>query len=111
MSQRPRLTTSTQRRYSKTDEILSIDILIMRPCTYYVSFYTACILSDVSKKYEQYHRFYRPCDLASLWTEIYRLADKEAKLLIKADVLKNAGERLRLELERLRQKRLAEIRS
>jgi hypothetical protein len=52
----------------------------MRPYSYYTSSGSAYVLSELSEKYSQYHRFDRPYDLASSWPEVYRLLEQRDKL-------------------------------
>jgi hypothetical protein len=104
ISRRPRLTTSTQRRYEKADRILATNIFVIRPYSYYVSSYTDCILSDLSAKCEQYYRFNRPYDLTSPWGEVKRLANKEEKLRSEARALEAKVFRLRKQARALRKK-------
>jgi hypothetical protein len=72
--------TSTSRRYRKADEILAYGTFVMRPCSYCISAGSTCILSELSEKYAQCYRFDRPCDLASSWSEVYRLLQQRDKL-------------------------------
>jgi hypothetical protein len=73
MPPRRRLTSSTQRRHRKADEILTFGQIVMRPCAHCVASASLCVLSVVSEKYEQCHRFDRPCELASPWQEAAKL--------------------------------------
>jgi hypothetical protein len=45
----------------------------MRPCAHCVAFASLCVLSAVFEKYEQCHRFNRPCELASPWQKAAKL--------------------------------------
>jgi hypothetical protein len=65
MPPRRRLTFSTFRRHQKADQILETGLLVIRPCAYYVSSSSLCVLLEISEKCEQCHRFNRLCDLAS----------------------------------------------
>ena len=72
--------TSTLRRHRQADKILSIGVFAMRSCAHCVSSNSLCILSDISEKCEQCHRFNRPCDLAAPWAEVDRLLERRDKL-------------------------------
>jgi hypothetical protein len=70
----------------------------MRSYAYCVASSSLCVLSEVSEKCEQCHRFNRPCDLASFWAEVYRLLKQSDDL--KEKVLEVEVKALRLRKQR-----------
>jgi hypothetical protein len=70
----------------------------MRPCAHCVASSSLCVLSEVSEKCEQCHRFNRPCDLASPWAEVHRLLKQSDDL--KEKVLEAEAKALRLRKQR-----------
>jgi hypothetical protein len=72
--------SSTSRRHRKADEISALGVFIMRPCSHCVASDVFCVLSELSEKCAQCHRFNRPCDLASPWPEVHRLLQQRNKL-------------------------------
>jgi hypothetical protein len=70
----------------------------MRPCAYCMASSSLYVLSEVSEKCEQCHRFNRPYDLTSLWAEVYRLLKQSDDL--KEKVLEAEVKALRLRKQR-----------
>jgi hypothetical protein len=66
MPPRRRPTSSTFRRHQKADQILETGLLVMRPYAHCVASSSLYILSEVSEKCEQCHRFNRLYNLTSL---------------------------------------------
>jgi hypothetical protein len=72
--------SSTSRRHRQADRIQAAGFLAMRPCSHCVAAHHFCVLSELSEKCEQCHRFGRPYDLAPPWSEVDRLLEKRDKL-------------------------------
>jgi hypothetical protein len=98
MPPRRRPTSSTFRRHQKADQILKTGLLVMRPYAYCVASSSLYVLSEVSEKCEQCHRFNRPYNLASPWAEVYRLLKQSDDL--KEKMLEAKAKALRLRKQR-----------
>jgi hypothetical protein len=74
--------SSTDRRYRRADnsKILALGIFTMRPCNRCTSNGFFYVISPLSERCEQCHRFNRPCDLASPWAEFDRLQKQSDEL-------------------------------
>jgi hypothetical protein len=72
--------SSTSRRHRLADKILACGTFVMRSYSYCASSGSACVLSEISEKCSQCHRFDRSCDLASPWPEVHRLLEQRDKL-------------------------------
>jgi hypothetical protein len=80
----PSRISSIFRYLCRANRIFSQCLLIMRPYQSYVSRSLLCVISDLSKYYEQYFRSKRTCELVLPDVEIERLFYQKKELFDKA---------------------------
>jgi hypothetical protein len=107
MPARKRLSTSSFRRHSIADHLLSTRSITIRPCTSCTSQGVLCVLSPRDERCEQCYRFNRRCDLASPWAEDDRFQRKEEELREQRLEAEIKAARLRKQERQLQKKRKA----
>lgn len=108
MPSHKKITSSSLRRSSQADRLLSSGVLVMRPCSQCLAAGVLCILSPRDEHCEQCYRHNRKCDLASPWAEDDRLQKQEEELRERRLRAESEAIRLRKQ-ERLLQKRRREL--